>query len=348
MGVKEHKLKPVTVVDIAKHSGVSKSTVSLVLQSSPLVKASTRQKVIRSARELGYVYNRAAASLRKTGSGTIGLVVTSISNQFFAEAASGVEAFFTREGVQGKTVLLGQHFEDPKRLVSIVRSMMESRVDGLIVVPALEMDSASEFDELVRQVPTVFLSRRPSSAGVYVGTDNFMAGSSAGAQLLGHGYKEILLMGGNAGSSAFEERLDGLKSAVTLDGSDDATIRTVQFPPTRDNGFDAMQETIASSEGPFAILAYNDLVASGVLAAATLAGLSAGVDYALVGIDNIEEARFTTPPLTTVDTRPNLIGTAAARALSQLLNGSDGPPHSVILPNDLCVRQTCGCIGGAP
>lgn len=340
-------MKTVTVWDIARHSGVSKSTVSLVLQSSPLVKSSTREKVIRSAQELGYVYNRAAASLRKTRSGTVGVVVTTVKNHFFAEAVSGVEGFFANaEQSENKTIFLGQHFEDPARLNSIVRSMLESQVDGLVIVPTLEPDFGFELSNLLANVPTVYLSRRPQGSGVYVGTDNFMAGYSAGKHLIEHGLTNLVLMGGNSGSSAFDERSSGVKAAVSDLADRPTSFRGIEFRPSRAEGFTAMQNVGSAGFESLGIIAYNDLVASGVMSAAGDRGLVVGEDFALIGVDNIEEARFTNPPLTTVDTHPNDIGTSAAKELSILMQEKKSDEKSVVLANELCVRNSCGCKGG--
>lgn len=339
-------MKTVTVWDIAQHSGVSKSTVSLVLQASPLVKISTREKVIQSAKELGYVYNRAAASLRKTKSGTVGLVVTSIKNHFFAEAVSGVEGFFAAaENSENKTVFLGQHFEDQSRLKAVVRSMLESRVDGLIIVPTLEGGEDYELSALLEGVPTVYLSRRPQNPGVYVGTDNFLAGYDAAKHLVGHGCNNLRLVGGHSGSSAFDERFSGIRKAHEESGVRGGSLQTIELQPSRENGFRALKALSESSFENLGIIAYNDLVASGVISAANELGLKVGADFSLVGIDNIEEARFMQPPLTTVDTYPNAIGRSAAGELLAQMEDNKRANRDVILQNELRTRNSCGCKG---
>jgi LacI family transcriptional regulator len=139
---RELSLKSPTVFDVAERAGVSKSTVSLVNQDSPLVSPDTRLRVEAAAKELGYVYNRAAATLRKPKSATIGLVIPNLRNNFFAEAVIGVEDFFSKGSTTGsKTLFLSHHLEDQEKLIDAVRSMLESRVDGLIIVPALQSSS---------------------------------------------------------------------------------------------------------------------------------------------------------------------------------------------------------------
>lgn len=338
--------RPVTVLDVAKHSGVSKSTVSLVLQDSPLVKDSTTEKVRRSAEELGYVYNRAAASLRNTRSGTIGLVVTSVKNYFFAETLTGVEGYFASGEPAGhKTVFLGQHFEDPDRLHSIVRSMLESRVDGLIVVPTIHGLLDSDFRALVQSVPTIYLSRRPSFPGAYVGPDNYHAGYAAARHLIDHGHRKLILLGGVLGSSAFDERVAGSTAAAKDTMGETIGFQSLEFNPSCEGGYEAMTQLISSGGTIPGIVAYNDLVATGVMSAAMGNGFVAGRDFFVVGVDNIEESRFTHPPLTTVDTHPGEIGIAAATGLARLIGGAEADRESVVLPNELLIRNSCGCGG---
>ena len=202
----------ITLQDIASDLGVSKSTVSLVMQGSPLVADATRKKVQESALQLGYVYNRAAASLRSRQTGNLGLIVSSVSNPFFAELTNGVEQFL---GVEGKTVLLGQHSEDLGAQKRLINSMLESRVDGLIIVPAYGT-SADDFSRLLTlNIPTVLLTRRISKVNLhYIGTDNVSGAYEAVRHLIAHKRKNIVLIGGQVGTPAHNERVEGLTRAT--------------------------------------------------------------------------------------------------------------------------------------
>lgn len=338
-------MKSPTVFDVAERAGVSKSTVSLVNQDSPLVSPDTRLRVEAAARELGYVYNRAAATLRKPKSATIGLVIPNLRNNFFAEAVIGVEDFFSKGSTTGnKTLFLSHHLEDQEKLIDAVRSMLESRVDGLIIVPALQSSTKSALQSLVQGTPTIFLSRKPTFKASYVGPDNFVAGKLAAQHLIEHGYTDLMLMGGNSGSSAFDERMNGVSAAIKEYPSKKIKFTQIQFSPYRAEGFSHTQSLISRTGKLPAIIAYNDLVATGVISAASAQGLTAGKDYAVVGVDDIEEVQFLTPPLTTINTRPVLIGRQAAMELERLIeSGNQAKPTDVIVPNELVVRGTCGC-----
>ena len=183
---------PITLQHIAADLGVSRSTVSLVMQGSPLVAETTRVKVQESARKLGYVYNRAAASLRSRQTGNLGFAVSSVSNPFFAELTNGVEQFL---GTEGKTVLLGQHSEDLGAQERLINSMLESRVDGLIIVPAYGT-SANEMSRILNiNIPTVLLTRRIAKVNLhYIGSDNLSGAYDAVKHLISHKRKKIILV----------------------------------------------------------------------------------------------------------------------------------------------------------
>jgi LacI family transcriptional regulator len=123
----------VTLADVAVDAGVSKATVSLVLRASPLVADTTRARVRQSMDRLGYVYHRGAASLRSRRSHTVGVVVTEVSNPFFAEFTVGAEATLADAGT---VVLLGHNYESTAKQASLILVMQEYGVDGLLLTPA--------------------------------------------------------------------------------------------------------------------------------------------------------------------------------------------------------------------
>ena len=123
----------VTLMDVARHCGVSRATVSLVLNDSPLVAAKTRDRVREGMTELGYVYNRAAASLRTQHSDAIGVVLTNITNPYFAEFAAGLQDTLASSGT---VPLLAVSNEDRDQQHRLIKSLVERNVDGIVLVPA--------------------------------------------------------------------------------------------------------------------------------------------------------------------------------------------------------------------
>src|SRR5512133_3879356 len=196
----------VTLMDVARRCGVSRATVSLVLNDSPLVAAKTRDHVRQAMSELGYVYNRAAASLRTQHSDAIGVVLPNITNPYFAEFATGVQDILT---INGTVPLLAVSGEDRDVQHRLVMSLVERNVDGIVLVPA-HGTTPSDLPDLLG-TPLVLLARHLNGMDVdYVGAQNRDGGYAAAEHLYGHGCRRIAFAGGFDDSSARAERAGGV------------------------------------------------------------------------------------------------------------------------------------------
>jgi LacI family transcriptional regulator len=329
----------VTLEHIAEASGVSKATVSLVMRESPQVADSTRERVLRTATDLGYVYNRAAASLRSKRTGTFGLIVNSVGNPFFAEVVEGVESRFTESG---RTLLLSQHSESVAVQRKRIEVMLENRVDGVLLVPA--HGTPVDHVERLRNagVATVMVTRRVDGIPVpYVGSDNVAGGRQAGEHLIGHGCTRVAFVGGVKGTSAFREREDGLLAAIARTGGG-VSVASHPSPGTPEAAYIVTRDLLSTGEQLDGILAYNDIVATGICAAIQDSGRTVGGDVKVIGFDDIAASRFLRPSLTSVNSRPSLIGSVAADALVRLLSDPTAD-EAVIVPNSLSIRHSCGC-----
>ena len=331
----------VNLKDIAQHAGVSRSTVSLVLQESPLVADATRQKVKASAEKLGYIYNRAAASLRSQTSGTVGVIISSVGNPFFAEVTLGLEKVF---GIEGKSVLLGQHSDDLVTQERLIVSMLESRVDGFIIVPAYGTEARHVGRLVNTKAPTVFLNRKVNGVKIpYIGSDTIYGAKVAVDHLLFHGCSRIVLIGGRIGSSAHGERLEGIRKSFVENGISVEKLSSVGELSTRKAGYDAAQILMKRGLKGVGILAYNDIVASGAIAAFNEAGIVVGKEVPIIGIDDVELAQYVRPALTTIHTDPMGIGYTAGQTLLSIIQHDDSKLKNIILENELVIRQSCGC-----
>jgi LacI family transcriptional regulator len=329
----------VTLEDVAEASGVSKATVSLVMRESPQVAQATRERVLESASSLGYVYNRAAASLRSKRTGTFGLIVNSIGNPFFAELVEGVEGRFTESG---RTLLLTQHNDSVAVQRKQIEVMLENRVDGVLLVPTYGTP-VGHIERLRRAgVAMAMLTRRLDGIPVpYIGSDNVKGARAAGEHLISHGCRHIAFVGGTKGTSAQREREDGLLAAVARTQGRVA-VTSHPAPGSPEAGYAIARELLDSMEDLDAILAYNDIVATGVTAAVRDSGRSVGGAVKIVGFDDIAASAFQRPSLTSVNARPSLLGTVAADTIVRLLDDPTAD-ESVIVPNSLSIRQSCGC-----
>ena len=361
--------KRVTLEDVARDARVSRATASLVLRESPLVAKETRAKVLASMQRLGYVYNRAAAMLRTRRSQAIGLVITDITNPFFAQMTVGSESYLERAD---QAVLLSTTSDRADRQDRLLETMHEYGVDGVLLCPA--MGTSARTLERLRawRLPFVLVVRYLVAAeahllaaqgsdaagdgragdgravrdavGVdYVGADNVVGAEMAVEHLLGHGHRRIAMIGGPPNSSARRDRQQGYRSALRRHGVAVDPSLAITSPVTRDGGHQAILKLLELDDPPTAALCYNDVVAFGVMLGLRAAGKVPGRDCAVIGFDDIDEAALWRPALTTVSISPRQIGVKAAELLLERIAHPEEGPRQIIIPPRLIVRKSCGC-----
>ncbi len=285
-----------TIIDVAKAAGVSKSTVSLVLQNSPAVSDRTREDVRRAMAELGYVYNRAAANLRSAQIGLVGLVINDLRNPFFTEFATAVQMAISAAGY---ATVVANTDEDPALQARTIAAMIEHGVSGLIISPAYGEEEAS-FGPLARAgIPAMQVLRKVSARTdlfPFASPDYAAGGRMAAEHLIAGGARRIAFVGGVEGRSVTSERLSGYLAALATAGLSPLVLHG---RPTRAFGQDCAKRLI-DDLGCDAAVCFNDLVALGAISGFARQGRVVGRDFRLVGFDDIEEAAQSYPPLTTV------------------------------------------------
>jgi LacI family transcriptional regulator, galactose operon repressor len=330
--------------EVAADAGVSKATVSMVLNNNPLVADATRARVWESIRTTGYVYNRAAASLRKQQSNAIGMIVTTLTNPYFAEVVESMQASLDSLGLD---VLLGVSADDPERQLRLLKNMAGRRVDGIVMVPAQDTVGA-EVDAL--GIPTVLMTRRlADSSADYVGGDNVSGSERITQHLISvHGAKRLAFFGGAVRSSGREERLRGFLEACSYNDIEVPAERQLSSPADRRVAREEVKQLL-ETQSLDAVVCYNDVTAMGVLDAAAELGMMVGRDLLVTGFDDIEDAAFTSPPLTSVHFDAHQAGERASELLLSRIGGNQDPPREVILEVRLVCRASCGCSapGGA-
>jgi LacI family transcriptional regulator len=332
--------RPATIIDIARTAGVSKSTVSLALRAGRQVKPATRARIEAAIAQLGYVYNRGAANLRAAKSNFVGMLISDLTNPFFAELAVGIEDALYHLGF---VPILANTNEDLDRQAYVLRSLREHNVAGIIMSPARSVDAWTLASQLPPSLPVVITMRRvPGSPYPYVGPDN-RAGARAGvAHLVRLGYRRIGYLGGFGAMSTQQERVSGWRDALADAGiAHDASL-VIEAMPTRQGGRDAAQAALALPRPPTAVFCYNDIVALGAAQALAERGLLPGRDIAVVGFDDIAEAEHSAPPLTTVSANTRAMGMRCAESLLGLIRGADPAGLSYSGPTRLIVRESCG------
>jgi LacI family transcriptional regulator len=331
--------KRVTVIDLAHAAGVSKSTVSLVLQGSSLVKEETRARVSRAMQDLGYVYNRGAANLRQAKSRIVGIIVNDLTNSFFAELAVGVD-MIVQSG--GYVQFLGHSAEDVDRQGELIASMREHGVAGLIISPA-RGTQPSDLKPLVESgLPVVLAMRNVPGAKVSsLLSDNVAGARAAVRHLLDLGHRRIAFLGGFADTQVFAERSSGYREALAAAGlaPDDACI--IPSSASRAGGVEAVGRLLAVGGDPVtAALCFNDAVAFGVCDGLRARRLEPGPDFSVVGFDDVIEARTAVPALTTVSINPQRMGQQAAQLLFKQINAGRAEPEAIRTAARLVVRNS--------
>ncbi len=331
----------VTVVDIAHAAGVSKSTVSLVLQGSPLVNEATRAKVNAVIRDLGYVYNRAAANLRQTApSKIVGIVVNDLTNSFFAELAVGVDMVVQSAGY---VQFLANTAESVTRQGEVIASMREHGISGLVISPARGTEAADLKSLVASGIPVVVVVRNIAGAKVSSLISDNRAGARAAVEhLAGLGHRRIAFLGGFPDTAVFEERRVGYREGLAAAGLDVADDLIVSSAPSRAGGVDAVQRALLLADRPTAALCFNDAVAFGVCDGLRSRRMEPGVDFGVVGFDDVIEAKTAVPALTTISVDPQGMGQRAAQLLMKQINAGKPEPEALTGAVRLVVRQSCG------
>lgn len=303
--------RQVTLSDIAASCGVSRATVSLVLRQSPLVNAQTRSRVEAEFKRVGYVYNRAAASLRTRRSSSVALVVNDLSNPFFAEFAAGVDEALAAAGY---VTLLGSTGESAERQQAVLLSLMEHDPAGVILSPAEGSDTQRVRQAVGLRAPVLVFNRELRDSGWdQLSLDNADGARQATQHLLQWGHKRIAFFGGHVGSSSCRLRREGYAQALQAAGIEIEPQWLVETAPTRLEAAAQAGALFARERAPTAAVCYNDAVALGLMLGLQARGRLPGVDFAVTGFDDIPEAALSVPPLTTLAADPRARGRQAAQ-----------------------------------
>lgn len=303
-----------TITDLARHVGVSVSTVSRVMNGNPTVAPELAQRVRAAAAELGYSASPMARSLVLGRTSTVAVVVPDLGNPMFQGILRGVTRAASLEGYD---VLVADSAEDVTREVELA-SRSRERCDAVVLVsPRMSEDALADLTE--RLAPVVVVNRwSPRVEAPSLGPD-YRAGIEALCEhLAGLGHRRIAYLSGRPGSFSDRERRAALDSFATAAG-----IETVALPGGvwHDDGVAATEAVLAS--GATAVLAFNDLVAMGLLNGLHARGVAVPEQISVAGFDDIPLAAYTTPSLTTAALPLERIGAEAWERLSRLLAGAD-------------------------
>lgn len=314
--------------------------MSLALRDSPLVADATRERIKEHAREIGYIYNRRAASLRTSRSGIVGVVVHDIMNPFFAEILRSIETELDRSR---QTFLLSNHYDQLEKQRTFIDTLLQLGADGVIMSPAIGTPAADIQLAEDNGLPAVLIARSVEGADVPVfrGDDAYGVGLATN-HLISLGHKRIVMIGGTDQTSTGRDRYRGYVMAMEKAGLEVKPGWRIPGPRTKQGGFEASQQFLALKDKPTAAVCWNDLVAIGLMNGIARAGLTPGIDISVTGYDDLEEAAIATPALTTVWNGQREVGRRAARALLDRLNGVEVHGGQELTRPELHIRQSTG------
>lgn len=310
--------KKTTVFDVAKLAGVSKSTVSLVLTQSNKVSEKSREKVMKAIEELGYVYNRDAASLRSRSSKLVALVINDLTNPYAAQLAVGLEQHINKLGL---VTMLVNTDEDVERQSKIVNTLKEYNVAAFVICPA-PGTSASWTDNLIRQgFPVINIMREvPFSAAPTILPDNRKGTRIATQHLLQQGLSNIAFLGGTESISDYHERLSGYLDAMASAGIQVPSHYQIQAQTNRQGGREAMQALYQQDKTVDAIVCFSDVIAYGAMEQMRAFNLQPGRDIKIIGFDDLKDSRSMSPSLSSVHIDADEIGKQTCQALTNVMN----------------------------
>lgn len=342
----------VTIEDVARAAGVSRQTVSRVLNDKSDVSPGTRLRILQIIDELGYRPSRLARGLATARTGSFGLVLPDVANPFFAEVVRGAEDVATERDA---SVFVCNTDENPQRELAALRSLDAQHVDGIMLCsPRL---SDEELLGLIPRLPPLVLVNHhlphadawnrgsAGDAGVQGGVNAVLVDDAAGAALavqhLWHGgRRQIGLLAGPPISHSGRRRAAGYRSRLSELGLklDPGLIRHCRA--TAAGGREAAEILLAERPELTALIAYNDLVAAGALQACRDIGRRVPEDVAIVGCDDVYMAALVTPALTTLRVSGRGLGQEAMRLLLRQLDLPSGPTREIWMQPALVIRDS--------
>jgi DNA-binding LacI/PurR family transcriptional regulator len=334
--------KRATSLDVAKKAGVSRTTVSFVLNNVPGVSISdaTRKKVLDTARSINYHPNATGRKLVSGKSNTLGLVLCQSPEQVFADAflpqvIMGVEQAALEQGFH---VMLKQ--VEPNDAEGYIRLINENHVDGIILSGPRQDDK-----EIIRLycegVPIMLMGQLPDTRIPFVDIDAAAGAETAVQHLIDLGHRRMaIITNAPLTYTSAQQRRSGYMQALTKAGIsvNENLIEEGNYTPS--SGFAAMEKLLKNSPIPSAVFIASDVVAMGAILAIKRAGLSIPEDIAIVGFDDIPLSEYFDPPLTTIKVPAYGLGWAVSERLIRLIRNEDLGETNMFLKSNLVVRES--------
>ena len=333
----------ITIKDIAKIAGVSKTTVSRALNNQGRISQDTREKILQIAKETNYRHNKIATSLRSNKSMVIGLIFPGfMAGHFYSEIFHGIESYCTKKGFG---VLTGCSDGVAQKEEKIIELLQERRVDGIIIAPTsgINLDYYQQFKN--ERLPFIFIDKYlPEIEAARIIVDNKKGAYLAVKHLIEKGHKKIALLSGpEYPCTTIEERFQGYTEALN---ENNITYKKIiktdkNIYNQHESGYQAAKKFLTNNDGATAIFAINDSIALGALRAIREAGLKVPKDMAVVGFNDDDILSYLEHPLTTISVPKYEMGIKAAQLLINIIEAESNDSKKIIkLYPKLLIRET--------
>lgn len=326
-----------TIKDIAREAGVSIGTVSAVLNGSTTIKAENMRKVNDAIKKFNYQINMAARTLKTGNSKTIGLIIPDISNPFYPELARGVEDAARQAGF---TVFLCNNDRDVQKEKDYINALTSQNVDGIIMAkPQMTKD---ELYAVSKSCKLVFIDTRPELTQCFdtVNVDDRDGITQAMELLFKYGHRKIAYISGLMESNSAIQRFESYKESLHKHG---IPFNNEYFQQKRYDwfsGYSATMDLLRLGDVPTAILSANDIIAFGSLKALREWDINVPLDMSVIGFDDIDQASYSCPPLTTIRQPKYEMGVASVEILLKKLECGEEPHLVQTFSTKTIVRET--------
>jgi LacI family transcriptional regulator len=328
-----------TMADVARAAKVSTTTVSHVLNATRPVSPRTQERVLAAVERTGYSQNTIARSLARSRTQSLGLAVSGLANPSFAAVVAAIEAVAGRAGY---TLLLADTHDDPELERRTVRSLVDRRVDGLVLSPsARAAEDTLPFLE-AQSLPVVLIDRLVSPAFDQVGSEGEQATAQLVDHLAGHGHRRIGLVVGAPELATMAERIAGYEAGLRRNGLAADPALVAAGGAVGEHAREATAGLLALPSPPTALVSASNTLTIGLMRAIADRGLAVPGDVAVAAFDDFEWADLFAPRLTVVAQPTEALGRTAVELLLARIEDPARPPRTIRLPSSFVCRDSCG------
>ena len=332
---RQKKSNSVTIFDVANEAGVSYSTVSRVVNGFQFVKEDTRTRVLAAMEKLGYVANLQARSLAGGNSRMIGLLIHDLENSYINEVIKGVDSEISKIGYD---ILLATTHQRLQKEPEYVKKLTNGLVDGLIIILPRNLGAYRDYLQKAEFPYVVIEPDNSKAVHSHVKSLNWRGAFEATQYLCQLGHRRIGFIKGRPDVASAYERFEAFQAALAEEQVSFEPTLVVEGDFTKEQGYEAGEMLLGLSERPTAVFCANDETALGMMDAALDKGLNIPHDLSIMGFDDIPQARYVRPQLTTVRQKMHRMGQLSIQLLIEHIENGQDEPKQIELETELIVR----------